>query len=205
MNQRMRGVIAAVIGSLGLLIAAGCGTGGDGADVTAAPNVSTVTATATSTAAVEAPPPPASTVIAEPTATVSATETVVETLVRVTLVEVESGRVNFDSPTGNIHCTMGTSGSVSIACLVRDATWAIPEPVDCDDDWGATTLTLRDSVGEGVCVTDTFVVSGPPVLEYGQEVVSGDARCVSRENGVTCESVSTGAGFRLSREDYEVF
>lgn len=204
MSQRMRGGVAAMIGSLGLLLVAGCS--GDGADVTAAPDVSTVTATATSTAADDATAQlPASTVIAEPTATVSAVETVTETLVRVTLVEVESGRVNFDSPTGNIHCTMGTPGNVFIACLVREATWAIPEPGDCDDDWGATTLTLRDSVGEGVCVTDTFVVSGPPVLEYGQEFVSGDARCVSRENGVTCENVANGAGFRASREDYEVF
>lgn len=136
------------------------------------------------------------------TATGTATAAATETLDRVQL-PGGPGYVTFQSPSGNIQCAVGDAAA---QCLALEAAWSVPDPGDCELDWaGAEVAVSAEGSFAGACRGDTFLVPSPPVLQYGQEYVQGDIRCVSREDGVTCEYLPSGVGFRIARESYQVF
>jgi hypothetical protein len=106
--------------------------------------------------------------------------------------------------------------------------WSPPQrPADCDNDWGgAITLRARAAfayVGDTVAglaglgepgARSWFRPGVYPVaatahgrsagLGYGSTMVSGELRCASARQGLTCRNTRTGAGFFLSRERYRL-
>lgn len=118
------------------------------------------------------------------TATGAPTGSVTGTLERVQL-PGGPGYVNFESPSGNIQCVVGDDGA---ECLAFEAAWSVPDPGDCELDWGGEEVSVyADGSFAGSCRGDTFLIQSPPMLQYGQQYVQGDIRCVSREDGVSCE------------------
>jgi hypothetical protein len=109
------------------------------------------------------------------------------------LTEMSGDAVFFRSPSDNIGCQMTAT---SAACDLRENEWEVPpRPDDCEFDYGQG--VLLDGEGSGLtCASDTPFTPDAPVLEYGTGWVLGVIRCVSSQEGVTCEDTETGRGFR---------
>jgi hypothetical protein len=54
------------------------------------------------------------------------------------------------------------------------------------------------------CHGDTIRDPNFPVLGYGQSRQIGTIRCVSTTSGMTCTDTSSGHGFTLSRDSYNL-
>src|SRR5215210_9334757 len=54
-------------------------------------------------------------------------------------------------------------------------------------------------------VTDTVMNPEAKVLPYGRSTTFGRLKCVSRRRGMTCRSLASGHGFRVSVERRETF
>jgi hypothetical protein len=55
-------------------------------------------------------------------------------------------------------------------------------------------------------VTDTAAdTTRAPILRYGKSRRFGPFRCRSQRSGLTCKSLISGHGFKLSREQQRVF
>ena len=101
----------------------------------------------------------------------------------------------FQSPSKNVACLYSSSGGPGsyIRCDVLSL-----------NDVGFT-LDRRHK-GKRIKVTDT--VANPNrarVLRYGTSRRFGPFRCRSRRSGLTCRSLRSGHGFKLSRERQRVF
>lgn len=124
-----------------------------------------------------------------------------------------SGFPVFESPSGNLACALhddggdgGPGAGPFVECLAFESTWSVPDPGDCDLDWIDNQLALTtDEVHAGGCRGDTFLSDDQTVLQYGEGWDTGRIACVSRQEGVTCQSAESGRGFRISRESYTVF
>jgi hypothetical protein len=105
-------------------------------------------------------------------------------------------QVNFKTPSGNVNCTLGTTGAnTSVECWVLSATcynreigmrvasaWALP--------------SLGGGKPKRFCPGD--FVPATTVLRYGRRVHRGDITCRSMPSGLRCDR--RGHGFLLSRE-----
>lgn len=119
------------------------------------------------------------------------------------------GGVVFSSPSGNLHCGYSE---------YPDATpwwWCVLEEQDVvlpPDPYGRCPEATEPN-GLGVVADDpsaraeSFCADGgdSPVLPYGSSISYRDMGCDSTGDGMTCRSLVTGVGFRLSRSDYELF
>jgi hypothetical protein len=55
-------------------------------------------------------------------------------------------------------------------------------------------------------ITDTAAdTTKAPILHYGKSRQFGTFRCRSRRSGLTCRSLRSGHGFKLSREKQRLF
>ncbi|MGE0026756.1 MAG: DUF6636 domain-containing protein [Thermoleophilia bacterium] len=104
---------------------------------------------------------------------------------------------SFRSPSGNIHCFLTSDGAAQ--CWVVSAKCRGYEGATYAYSW-AMDATRRPS---RFCPGD--FVRGRRVLAYGQQIIKGGNRCVSRQAGVTCTRQATGHGFFLSRERQRIF
>lgn len=105
--------------------------------------------------------------------------------------------ISFRTPSGNIHCYMGSGRSVQ--CWVLSAR--------CRGDGGAVyayAWAIRDN-GRASRFCPGDFVRGARVLSYGRFIRYGGTRCVSRESGLTCTRTATGRGFFLSRQGQRTF
>jgi hypothetical protein len=122
------------------------------------------------------------------------------TLIEATATELAG--VQIASPSGNIRC--GTYGAET-ECDLAEADWSVPRPADCGTaeesaDWEPTAVVLWSGVAAlGHCGTDTVLGPDPITLGYGTAVEMGDVRCTSLRTGMTCQDLTTGSGFRVSR------
>ncbi|QYK40072.1 MAG: hypothetical protein KF887_11465 [Paracoccaceae bacterium] len=115
--------------------------------------------------------------------------------------------VQFQSPTGNIHCYMfaGDGDWWGARCDILEATRSFPQaPADCDLDWGHAFEVPSRGRAAPVCAGDTVAMPGSPVLGYGQSVSLGGVLCTSERSGMTCQN-REGRGFTLSRARQAVF
>ena len=105
--------------------------------------------------------------------------------------------VSFRLPSGNIACSLAPSG---VTCTIANIAYPPPLVPGCDGDTGHVVLLNRDGFAFDC-------VNGPPpavagddgdVLESGSTATSGDYRCSSATNGVTCTDTD-GVGFTLAR------
>ncbi|HLO86709.1 MAG TPA: DUF6636 domain-containing protein [Nostocaceae cyanobacterium] len=108
----------------------------------------------------------------------------------------------FQTPTGNIHCTVYDS---ELRCDIRENTAKLPtKPKDCPLDWGnafAMNLTGKPS---RICHGDTIYNPEHPVLKYGQTWRKNGFVCTSKTTGVTCTNRNK-KGWELSKEKQRLF
>jgi hypothetical protein len=112
----------------------------------------------------------------------------------------------FQSPSGDIACAMGSLGNKAFAdCEITDPTWlGPPRPDRCEGEWGDR-LELRQGTAAGfVCNSDTLRPSDLPTLTYGSAWTVNPLTCGSEPTGMTCTDGSTGRYFRVSRDSYEL-
>jgi uncharacterized protein DUF6636 len=116
----------------------------------------------------------------------------------------------FLSPSGNIICGVGTTGSdgkSGAMCEIRDFIYAPPsKPLDCHLGWGDRISLDPGSAPALRCHGDTQfgLAPGQPTLPYGQTRSAGTITCDSEPSGMTCTDSSTGHYFRMSRESLEI-
>lgn len=112
----------------------------------------------------------------------------------------------FQSPSGNILCgvgTIGPDGKATVTCEIRAHSYTPPpKPENCHLGWGDRISLDQGGTPVVHCHGDTIfgAVPPPPSLPYGQSRSAGTIGCVSQPSGVTCTDRSTGHYFRVSRE-----
>ncbi|MCF6386176.1 hypothetical protein L2K20_04245 [Mycobacterium sp. MBM] len=112
------------------------------------------------------------------------------------------GFVDFTSPSGNVGCVLDVD---YVRCDIADRDWAPPaRPADCEFDYGQGIALEPGGRAGFVCAGDTTLGGSHP-LGYGQSIVRGELRCDSAETGITCLDRTTGHGFALSRQVYQLF
>jgi len=108
----------------------------------------------------------------------------------------------FTSPSGNIGCYIDPT---YVRCDINERSWSPPPPPPgCDLDYGQGIAMEPGGAADLVCAGDTALGGGSP-LPYGQSIGAGVLRCASAETGMTCNDVTTGRGFSLSKEGYQLF
>lgn len=108
----------------------------------------------------------------------------------------------FRSPSGNIGCVL-LGGEAR--CDIRDRAWSPPpRPASCRLDYGQGLVVGRGGPGRFVCAGDTALDPSAKPLPYDTGARAGGFLCVSRTNGIRCQSPS-GHGFFLSRQREERF
>lgn len=114
--------------------------------------------------------------------------------------------LGFQSPTGNIHCSIYTwTGSAEVRCDLREYTASYSRrPPGCDLDWGMAFVVGASGPGVLGCVGDTMIDPGNPVLPYGEAVSLGGISCVSAKTGITCTN-GEGHGFSVARAKQKLF
>lgn len=110
--------------------------------------------------------------------------------------------LQFMMPSGNIGCHLDTE---FVRCDIRDKAWAAPpQPADCELDWGQS-LSVGAEEASFTCAGDTVLGPDEETLPYGSAVQAGDFVCESASANVRCWNDSSGHGFTLARERYEIF
>jgi len=110
----------------------------------------------------------------------------------------------FTSPSGNIGCMMDTD---YVRCDILEHDWVPPlRPATCPSftGYGQGIVITAGTAAAFVCAGDTVLRSGDP-LDYGQSMTNGVMSCTSVESGVTCRDMSSGHGFTISRQEYQLF
>ena len=101
---------------------------------------------------------------------------------------------DFRSPSGKIACGFYSDADV-------------PPTVRCD--WQGSDDQAVELHERGRArlrhVTDTVMNPKAKVLRYGRSTTFGRLKCVSRRRGMTCRSLASGRGFRVSVERRELF
>lgn len=118
--------------------------------------------------------------------------------------------VDFDSPDGRIHCgILGFGdGRQFFGCAVDGATY--DEPTGTGAECGGGFVADVDGEPAVLC-EPTFAGQTPErypdvlVLPVGSSVTTLGVTCFSGDDGIACVSDSTGSGFRVSPDDYELF
>ncbi len=124
--------------------------------------------------------------------------------------------VEFDSPSGNIHCGIYSTGGVDdyFGCAIDEYTWEDPTPtgkaLECSQmiHYGGGFIVRAEGPTEVLCRGGVMFggeYETVAVLPYGTSVTHGGAVCESAETGVTCRSLVTGAGFQLSKSKFSMF
>jgi hypothetical protein len=112
---------------------------------------------------------------------------------------------DFQSPSGNIFCTIETGEYSGVRCDMVDLTPSFTKrPADCDLDWGSSFYVEATGKGGLGCHGDTVILPRARVLDYGDSVDAGPYTCTSVKTGMTCMNAE-GHGFTLSRAKQEVF
>ncbi|MFZ5869563.1 MAG: DUF6636 domain-containing protein [Actinomycetota bacterium] len=107
-------------------------------------------------------------------------------------------RVAFSSPTGNIGCVLSSAGA---RCDIAERAWEPPaKPEECQANWGQG-LVVGEAGTQFVCAADS-ALGAPDVLAYGTELVRGEYRCRSEQDGMRCSG--PGGGFVIARAGYQL-
>jgi hypothetical protein len=115
----------------------------------------------------------------------------------------------FESPSGNIFCTIGTAPSMRAACEVGKGRITPPTssicPADGPRDVGR--IELSDKGARPLCNSDTIRQSGVPKLEYDSRTDPslGPVACLSEQSGMTCVDTVTQHGFFIARDTFVTF
>ena len=101
---------------------------------------------------------------------------------------------DFRSPSGKVACAFYSDAEVppSVRCDWRGA----------DDQAMELGETGRARLRH---VTDSVMNPEAKVLRYGRSTTFRRLKCISRRRGMTCRSLASGHGFRVSVEKRETF
>jgi hypothetical protein len=112
----------------------------------------------------------------------------------------------FQSPSGDVFCGMGSLGNKAFAnCEVTDPTYVTPpRPDRCEGAWGGRFAMNQGTAPALVCSSDSLRGTGLPTLSYGSSWPVNPITCGSEPAGMTCTDASTGHYFRVSRDSYEL-
>lgn len=113
---------------------------------------------------------------------------------------------SFVMPSGNIYCALVGEHKDILRCEIRSMLNPIPpQPYrgHCEFDWGAGFLLPQSGKPEILCISDT-IGGSDYTLQHGSTWMNAGFKCVSQRTGLTCTN-STGQGFFLSRERWNVF
>jgi hypothetical protein len=110
---------------------------------------------------------------------------------------------NFQSPSGNIFCTIDDSGA---ACDISEFKYQPPPPPECGKHiaWGSRFTLAPGHPGTIECHGDTLRVPGEPTLDYGQTISAGTITCDDEPSGMKCTDTSSGHFFQVSRDAYNL-
>jgi len=111
----------------------------------------------------------------------------------------------FLTPTGNIGCVIV---SALARCDIVARAWSLPpRPSSCPQivNFGQGLEVGPTSPARFVCAGDTARNQASQKLPYGTASEIGSFVCVSRATGLTCTSSSSGHGFQISRQRYQLF
>jgi hypothetical protein len=111
----------------------------------------------------------------------------------------------FQSPSGNIRCTMYTStdGLGNARCEAVHHDWVAAAPANCQLNWGDRVDLEQGSPAEVGCYGQELPAP-THTLEYGQLQTIGSIRCDSQPTGITCLDTNTWHFFSVSRETLQL-
>ena len=115
---------------------------------------------------------------------------------------VTVAEANFVSPSGNIGCYVDKD--LARCDIVKKAWEPPPAPTDCELDWAGGISLYKAEEPAFTCAGDT-VLGAKKTLRYGSAVRAGDFTCGSERTAMRCENTTTGHGFALSVEKYDLF
>ncbi|MFI5509066.1 DUF6636 domain-containing protein [Mycobacterium sp. NPDC051804] len=120
-------------------------------------------------------------------------------------VNVEPITGPFQSPSGNIRCTMFDSdGRNTVRCEVVQHAWqAPPRSPDCQLNWGDRVELTEDSPAVFSCYGQNLP-EPQATLDYGKVAIFGSISCNSQVSGILCLDNDTGHFFNVSRDLYQV-
>lgn len=111
---------------------------------------------------------------------------------------------SFVLPSGNIYCALVGANQDALRCEIRSMLNPMPPKSNsCEFDWGAGFLLPQNGKPEILCISDT-IGGSDYTLSYGSTWTNAGFKCESQTIGLTCKN-STGQGFFLSREKWNVF
>lgn len=111
---------------------------------------------------------------------------------------------HFVLPSGNIYCALVGENQEFLRCEIGSSLNPMPpKPDSCEFDWGNGFLLAQNSEPNILCISDTIAGSDRE-LAYKTTWKNAGFECLSETTGLTCKN-STGQGFFLSREKWEVF
>jgi hypothetical protein len=112
----------------------------------------------------------------------------------------------FQSPSGNIICSMGSANNDAAAgCEIHDYFYVpLPKPQDCHLAWGDDFDLDQGTPARFGCHGGVEAVPPLATLGYGQMHSAGPITCDSEESGITCTDFSTGHFFQVSRGSYQL-
>jgi hypothetical protein len=109
---------------------------------------------------------------------------------------------NFRTPSKNIGCYLSAD---SARCDIVKKSWAPPaKPANCELDWGNGVSVDQDGAATFTCAGDTML-GAREELAYGQSLQAGDFVCDSSRAAMRCSNVTSGHGFTLSVQQYDLF
>lgn len=114
-----------------------------------------------------------------------------------------AGTDNFQSPSGNIYCTLSPSGA---SCDINEYTYTPPPPPECGKHiaWGSRFTLTPGKPAVIECHGDTLRVPGEASLNYGQTISEGTITCASEQAGVKCTDSGSGHYFSVSRDAFKL-
>ncbi|MCU0802954.1 MAG: hypothetical protein MUD11_14545 [Rhodobacteraceae bacterium] len=114
--------------------------------------------------------------------------------------------LEFQTPSGNIHCVIYAEDPVGVRCDMVKLTQSYTNPPqDCDLDYGSSFyVDVTSKEGQLYCHGDTIILPSMPVLAYGDLVHLDGITCTSKRSGLICTN-ARGAGFTLTRARQMLF
>ncbi len=109
----------------------------------------------------------------------------------------------FLTPSRNIGCAISSD---QVRCDIVERSYDLPpKPASCHGGFGRSIAVGRAGIAAFVCVRDTVIDPGAPILGYGSSTQVGDFGCTSSTESISCYHLESDHGFELSRDSPALF
>lgn len=110
----------------------------------------------------------------------------------------------FQTPTGNIHCTIFEDDATLRCDIIENTAKLPPQPKDCNLDWGNAFTMNITGAAQRACHGDTIVADTNPVLGYGKTWRKGGFTCESKTTELICTNRDK-KGWKISKTKQQFF